>query len=1259
VLAIGVVGADSCVTTGAQSKDFGKYSLVIPMDNCYQKRDASSAQGGQTTACNVTADDGIFRAYGLVFFLLKHNVPVYWAIDGATPKSGMVGLDVTVPKPATVSVVKRFDWSSGSIVDYAIPGCTSNCGFPAGTDINYIGGPFIIDAANAPAALALFASDPDFARFKTEALVDIHEAENAFTAKEVRPLSGPPPKIAILNIRPGTQKTSVNVMYEYAVAAGLSWPCKGNGDCAGGVTGTGVNTQGSPGQGCDVNALYTYLASPNGDPAHAQSPSPCGAGVTCAPKFNSGPGLVYDILCDNDFYTSTGVYANTKLATNGYKLLWAPHWEEGNTQANATPVVPLPASPPAGDVLGLQLQSIHDFVEAGNNLFAECHAIVTLEGGHGSSGDEHGLPVTRFQSQSSMTQTNASATTNVAFDDPAFTDPNMQVGDFTFSVVNGSVSAYLPDAAASQYVTGVKRLATETANGDLDVATSVVMAGGDGLTKGSVAYLGGHRYAGQTAGTRIVLNTLFNLGFACADPNTVCNTGLLGACSKGKLKCASGGGTQCVPDTGPVTEICGNNIDDDCNGAVDDGSDCNKPECTSGQTQPCQGGPAEVGPCKTGTQTCTGGTWGECKGQVLPTPEVCNGKDDNCSGTADDGSLCSPGFTCSFGACLPDTCGVEQASCPEGFTCGSGFKCQPISCPTSPCAAGTICRIVDKSNGTLACVDPCQGVTCGNGASCSGGTCVAGGCALHLCDAVGQTCVAGECVTDPCAAANCPTGTFCRLGDCVRSCTYVDCAKGQHCNADGFCESTCEPACGPGQLCVNGSCGVDQLCVGVACGLGQTCKGGDCLDDPCTAVSCPTGATCTGGQCMGAAVTTSTTRAVSSPKSSGGCGSTGPGGLLSIALALLAAGWRRLPRAPRAAGMGLALFCAAATGCSKQSAGVPSCTSPQTLCGSACADLASAADNCGVCGKSCASGYLCLGAGCVLDTHNPFLASVDPGVLAQGGKVTLHLSGQGFETGAKVRVLGPGVNKPALDLALTDKTSGTVDLDLSGASLGSAEVRVINPPNLVSNAVAVSVQVKPVLGDRTPATVRQDGATFMLSLIGRAFASGAKATLKLPGGTGQDFDTTYVDAGTLTVNDISPATLAVGTYDLTVTIPGALPTAALKFTVTEGMPTLSSISATCAKLGDFLTGTVTGTNLYPSSVVLVSGGTIQNMPVETTCPAGTDALGRCAQLHVEANLAAAPANCYMVTVRNPGPLTSTATLGFRVAVDCTGAPSCP
>lgn len=90
----------------------------------------------------------------------------------------------------------------------------------------------------------------------------------------------------------------------------------------------------------------------------------------------------------------------------------------------------------------------------------------------------------------------------------------------------------------------------------------------------------------------------------------------------------------------PQAESC-DGYDNDCNGQVDDGLSC---ACTPGKTQSCYvAASATIGKglCRAGTQTCgQNNQWGPCKGQVVPSPEICDGKDNDCNGLPDDGLFC-------------------------------------------------------------------------------------------------------------------------------------------------------------------------------------------------------------------------------------------------------------------------------------------------------------------------------------------------------------------------------------------------------------------------------------------------------------------------------------------------------------------------------------------------------------------------------------------------------------------------------------------
>ncbi len=75
----------------------------------------------------------------------------------------------------------------------------------------------------------------------------------------------------------------------------------------------------------------------------------------------------------------------------------------------------------------------------------------------------------------------------------------------------------------------------------------------------------------------------------------------------------------------PSPEVC-DGKDNDCNGQVDENL--------------VQGCGSDVGECSAGSSKCEGGAWGPCVGAVGPGVELCDGKDNDCSGVADDQQVC-------------------------------------------------------------------------------------------------------------------------------------------------------------------------------------------------------------------------------------------------------------------------------------------------------------------------------------------------------------------------------------------------------------------------------------------------------------------------------------------------------------------------------------------------------------------------------------------------------------------------------------------
>nr|AYM52589.1 cell surface protein [Aetherobacter sp.] len=122
-----------------------------------------------------------------------------------------------------------------------------------------------------------------------------------------------------------------------------------------------------------------------------------------------------------------------------------------------------------------------------------------------------------------------------------------------------------------------------------------------------------------------------------------CNTtGLPGVCSTGLTDCGSNGAIKCIPDVQPgsIAEVC-NGLDDNCDGSVDEGYNVGG-TCSVG-----------VGGCATkGAIVCDGTGGAKCPAVASsPTVEICNGIDDNCDGTKDEGFDVSGPCTAGLGAC--------------------------------------------------------------------------------------------------------------------------------------------------------------------------------------------------------------------------------------------------------------------------------------------------------------------------------------------------------------------------------------------------------------------------------------------------------------------------------------------------------------------------------------------------------------------------------------------------------------------------------
>jgi len=268
----------------------------------------------------------------------------------------------------------------------------------------------------------------------------------------------------------------------------------------------------------------------------------------------------------------------------------------------------------------------------------------------------------------------------------------------------------------------------------------------------------------------------------------------------------------------------------------------------------------------------------------VPHREVCNGLDDDCNGSIDDGLGCAAlGAPCTMSSeCASTMCGMAGGAmvCTRGCMpdtmidpCPSGSHCEVHGCGGGVCApggpgtgaAGATCAAnTDCSSGYCAVLQgrhicgrqcwPAGGSGCGNGLACNLGSATdplmeCGAC-VPTAQAMGPHPLGGDCTTDvDCASDHCSATHI-----CTEPCTTSsDCPSDWHCNGafcapgglstlGGACTTTgdCAPAAPD---CVEGACAIPCTMGTTDCGLGFACYA-TAMGDHCLHQGAPLGSAC-------------------------------------------------------------------------------------------------------------------------------------------------------------------------------------------------------------------------------------------------------------------------------------------------------------------------------------------------------------------------------------------------------------------------------
>ncbi|MEK6940468.1 MAG: putative metal-binding motif-containing protein [Nanoarchaeota archaeon] len=194
-------------------------------------------------------------------------------------------------------------------------------------------------------------------------------------------------------------------------------------------------------------------------------------------------------------------------------------------------------------------------------------------------------------------------------------------------------------------------------------------------------------------------------GCTCIEKATMECGSNVGNCAMGMQTCKNTQWAECNVSAGswPQPELFFDKIDNDCDGSIDEGFDC-KQVLGPGNSRTC--GESRVAQCSLGKQYCTTQLFdgltvlGICEGAVNPGIEICDDLDNDCDGSIDEGCYCEAEET--------RKCGIEVGVCGTGHqecTENEWSECKDVVLPVDE-----VCDDLDNDcDGSIDEGCPCEG----------------------------------------------------------------------------------------------------------------------------------------------------------------------------------------------------------------------------------------------------------------------------------------------------------------------------------------------------------------------------------------------------------------------------------------------------------------------------------------------------------------------------------------------------------------------